>query len=107
MPSYFSSLRFDLVDLRLFVNIVERGSLTRGADSSSLSPAAASARIKHLEEALGAPLLYRTRRGVQHTPAGEALLHHACAVLSQWRVLSDDLVDREEEHTKPTSARIA
>jgi DNA-binding transcriptional LysR family regulator len=91
MATYSSALRFDLVDLRLFVNILERGSLTRGAESSALSPAAASARIKHLEEALGAPLLYRTRRGVQHTPAGEALLHHARAVLSQLRLLGDDL----------------
>jgi DNA-binding transcriptional LysR family regulator len=91
MPPNLAPLHFDLVDLRLFVNIVESGSLTRGAHGSALSPAAASARIKHVEEALGTQLLYRTRRGVQHTPAGEALLHHARAVLAQLRQLNGDL----------------
>jgi DNA-binding transcriptional LysR family regulator len=91
MPSPLAPLHFDLVDLRLFVNVVESGSVTRGANASALSPAAASARIKHLEEALGAELLTRTRRGVHRTPAGDALLHHAQTVLSQLRMLSGDL----------------
>jgi molybdenum-dependent DNA-binding transcriptional regulator ModE len=48
---------FDLVDLRLFVKVAEEGSLTKGAQKSFLSLAAASLRIKNLEEALGTQLL--------------------------------------------------
>lgn len=91
MTSQTPPLHFDLVDLRLFVNAVEYSSLTRGANASALSLAAASARIKNLESALGTPLLYRTKSGVHPTPAGETLLHHARTVLAQLRHLSGDL----------------
>ena len=74
---------FDFVDLRLFVNVAQSASLTSGASSSALSLAAASTRIKNLESALGAQLLYRTRRGVSLTPAGDTLLQHARLMLSQ------------------------
>lgn len=84
-------VHFDFVDLRLFVNVAESASLTSGASSSALSLAAASTRIKNLEAALGAHLLYRTRRGVSPTPAGDTLLQHARLILSQVQHLGADL----------------
>jgi DNA-binding transcriptional LysR family regulator len=75
--------RFDLVDLRLFVAIAEATSLTRGAERSFLSVAAASLRIKSLEEGLGAQLLYRNKRGVSLTAAGEVFVEHARRVLDE------------------------
>lgn len=84
-------VHFDFVDLRLFVNVAESTSLTSGASSSALSLAAASTRIKNLEAALGAQLLYRTKRGVSLTPAGDALLQHARLILSQVQHLGADL----------------
>jgi len=74
---------FDLVDLRLFVRVAEAQSLTRGAEKSFLSLAAASLRIKNLEETLGAQLLYRIKRGVSVTPTGEVFLQHASRVLAE------------------------
>ena len=62
--------RFDLVDLRLFVAVADRGSITAGAEQAHLALASASARIRGMEKALGAPLLARGRRGVSPTPAG-------------------------------------
>jgi DNA-binding transcriptional LysR family regulator len=85
------SIHFDLVDLRLMVHVAERNSLTRGAEASHLSVPAASTRIKHLEESLGAKLLYRTSQGVTLTPPGQALVHHARQVLSQLEHLKGDL----------------
>ena len=76
-------MRFDLTDLRLFLAAVETGSITRGADRSALALASASARIKEMEHTLGVPLLVRGRRGVEPTPAGHALAHHARVVLQQ------------------------
>jgi DNA-binding transcriptional LysR family regulator len=61
-------MRFDLTDLRLFLYVVERGSLTHGARAMNLALLSASERISGMEAALGARLLERTRRGVQPTP---------------------------------------
>lgn len=77
------SMHFDLADLRLFVSIAEAQNLTRGARRVFLSPAAASARLKTLEEQLGSRLLYRDSRGVSLAPAGHTLLRHAHLVLRQ------------------------
>jgi DNA-binding transcriptional LysR family regulator len=84
-------MHFDLVDLRLFVNIAEANSLTGGAERSFLSLPAASTRIKHLEETVGAKLLYRTSHGVTLTPPGQAFVHHARLVLAQLEQLRGDL----------------
>ena len=84
-------MQFDLTDLRLFVYAAEEGSLTRAAARQHLSLAAASARIKALEEQAGLPLLYREARGVRLAPPGEAFLHHARGVLRQAEQLRRDL----------------
>jgi DNA-binding transcriptional LysR family regulator len=76
-------MRFDLIDLRLFTNVVEAGSITRGAEHSNMALASASERIRGMELAFGLPLLTRARRGVVATPAGEALTHHARIVLHE------------------------
>ena len=49
-------MRFDLVDLQLFIAVAEARSITGGADRSHLALASASARIKGLEAALGTAL---------------------------------------------------
>jgi len=84
-------MHFDLTDLRLFVHAAELGSLTRASQRQHLSLAAASLRIKALEEQAGMPLLYREARGVRPTPAGEAFLHHARGMLLQSEQLRHDL----------------
>jgi len=66
-------MHFDLVDLRLFIQIAESPSMTQGARKAFMSPAAASARIKSLEESLASRLLYRDSRGVELTPAGKLI----------------------------------
>jgi len=83
--------RFDFVDLRLFINVATAKSFTLGAEASALSLAAASMRVKHLENAIGTPLLYRSKRGVSLTPAGEAFLRHAQQVFQQLDQMSADL----------------
>ncbi len=84
-------MRFDLVDLRLFCEVVDAGSITRGAERSALALAAASTRIRNMEDALGAPLLERSRQGVTLTPAGRTLLKHARTILAQTARLREDL----------------
>lgn len=76
-------MRFDLTDLRLFLNVHETGSITAGAGRSHMTLASASERVRGMEDALGVPLLVREPRGVQVTPAGRTLVHHARLVLGQ------------------------
>ena len=78
-----TSMRFDLVDLRLFLLVVEAASITHGAARAGMALASASERIRLMEDSLGAPLLERNRRGVRATPAGSALVHHAQLVIQQ------------------------
>ena len=84
-------MRFDLVDLQLFIAVAETRSITNGAAKVHLALASASERIKGLEEALGVVLLTRGRRGVELTPAGESLLDHARVVLHNVEAMRGDL----------------
>lgn len=86
-------MRFDLSDLRLFLAIVEAGSITHGASAAGLSLPSASARVAGMEARLGTPLLERRRRGVAPTPAGLSLNHHARAVLRQVEAMHAELTD--------------
>lgn len=76
-------MRYDLDDLRLFLGIVEEGSITAGARRMHLSLPSASARVRSLEHHAGVALLIRGRRGVRPTPAGTTLARHARDVLTQ------------------------
>lgn len=85
-------MHFDLADLRLFLHLAECRNLTRGASAASLSPAAASARLKALENQLNARLFYRDSRGLMLTDAGEMLERHARAILRQTEHLRNDFL---------------
>ena len=84
-------MRFDLTDLRLFIQVVDSGSITHGADRANLALPSASARLRGMEEVIGLPLLERGRRGVEPTAAGLTLLHHARLVLRQIEAMHGEL----------------
>jgi DNA-binding transcriptional LysR family regulator len=84
-------MRFDLADLSLFRHVVEAGSITHGAERAHLALAAASTRVRNMEDALGVALLTRGRAGVVPTQAGRTLMQHARAILRQAERLHEDL----------------
>ncbi|MEJ8845859.1 LysR family transcriptional regulator [Variovorax rhizosphaerae] len=86
-------MRFDLTDLRLFLNVVEAGSITAGAERTHMTLASASQRVRGMEADLGSPLLLRHAQGVTPTEAGRTLLHHARVVLQQMERLHGELGD--------------
>ncbi|WP_260959748.1 LysR substrate-binding domain-containing protein [Pseudomonas citri] len=86
-------MHFDLIDLRLYLNILDTGNITAGAGRSHLSLAAGSARVRAMEASLGTALLERGRRGVTPTPAGQALAQHARVLLQQVERLQQDLAE--------------
>jgi DNA-binding transcriptional LysR family regulator len=73
--------RIDLTSLQLFVAVCELGSIGKTAEREFIAASAVSKRLSDLEATLETPLLYRHTRGVDLTPAGESLLHHARSVL--------------------------
>ncbi|MEO7403169.1 MAG: LysR substrate-binding domain-containing protein, partial [Burkholderiales bacterium] len=84
-------MHFDLTDLRLFVATAEAGNLTHASRRQHLAVGAASARIRSLEDQVGAQLFLRESKGVKLTPAGAAMLHHARRLLEQTERLRLDL----------------
>jgi DNA-binding transcriptional LysR family regulator len=87
------TFRFDLTDLRLFLNAVATGSITAGAEATQLGLAAASARVLAMEDSLGVPLLTREARGVLPTAAGQALVLHAHTLLQQMERLQGGMAE--------------
>jgi DNA-binding transcriptional LysR family regulator len=80
---YRDAMAYDLTDLELFLQVVDQGSITQGAEHTHLSLASASTRITAMEKALGAKLLDRHRRGVVPSPTGWLLVAHARAIVGQ------------------------
>ncbi|WP_181764748.1 LysR family transcriptional regulator [Streptomyces albidus (ex Kaewkla and Franco 2022)] len=94
-------MRYDLGDLRLFLHIVEEGSITAGARQMHLSLPSASARVRSLEHHAGVELLTRGRRGVRPTPAGTTLARHARDVLAQTARLESAVASYTRSPTAP------
>ena len=67
----------DIRYLQSFVTVVEVGSLAEAARRLDLTPAAIAARVRGLEEELGAVLVKRAGRSVKPTAAGEKILERA------------------------------
>lgn len=84
-------MRFDLTDLKLFCDVADAGSITAGAERSALALAAASARIRGMEETLGARLLDRSHQGATPTAAGLTLLRHARHLVREVARMREDL----------------
>jgi DNA-binding transcriptional LysR family regulator len=72
----------DLRQLRYFVTVAEELHFSRAAARLHLAQSALSAQIRQLEAELGGPLLLRSTRRVELTPAGEALLADGRAILA-------------------------
>jgi len=84
-------MRYDLVDLKLFVAVADAGNVSRGAAAAFLAPSSASLRIKQLEDALGARLFTRHARGVVLTRAGQVMLEHCRRCLAELEQMHADL----------------
>jgi DNA-binding transcriptional LysR family regulator len=71
----------DLNDVRLFVDVVDRGGFTAAGRALEMPTSTVSHRISQIEKQLGLRLLSRTSRSVTVTDAGQEFYHHAIAML--------------------------
>src|SRR5512140_135073 len=88
--------RIDLTSLQLFVAVCELGSIGKAAEREFIAASAVSKRLSDLEATLDTALLYRHTRGVDLTPAGESLLHHARSVLFSLEKMQGELSEYAE-----------
>lgn len=85
-------MRLDFFDLQLFLNIVETGSLTKGAERCSISLQAASERIKKIEQQFAVHLFIRHASGVKLTLAGQVFASQAQVLLHQAQQLQQQML---------------
>ena len=81
----------NLTDFRLLLNVVHGGSLTAGAELSHVSIAAASMRMRGMEDALGVKLLQRAGGRMRLTEAGQLVATQAAVLLGAVDELQADL----------------
>lgn len=89
----YNLARFDLVSIRLAVACAQTGSLTNAARDSHLALAAASRRLRELEDALGETLFERHARGLSPTAAGRVFVKHGLTLLQSMEQLGGELAD--------------
>ncbi len=86
-------MRIDLLTLKLFVAVFEEQSLAKAAEREHIVPSAISKRIADLEQTLKVELFHRQRTGLQPTPAGHALMHHARVLMRNVSQMESELVE--------------
>lgn len=74
----------DIELLKTFLEVRKTRHFGKAAENLYLTQAAVSARIKQLEQHMGAALFSRYRNNLQLTAVGERLTHHAETILIAW-----------------------
>jgi DNA-binding transcriptional LysR family regulator len=77
--------RLKLRDLRILMTVVECGTMGKAAERLAVSQPVVSKAIADLEHALEVQLLDRSRRGVEPTPYGRALIKRGVAIFDEMR----------------------
>lgn len=86
----------DHLSLHLFILVCEEGTIARASARAFIAPSAVSKRISDIEARFGTPLLNRSKRGVEATPAGLALLRHARSLTRAMERLDSELSEYAE-----------
>src|ERR1700712_5788047 len=73
----------NMTRLKVFREVVDRGSFSAAADALSYSQSAVSQAIATLEGEMGTPLIEPRRGGVRPTAAGAALAAHVGGILAR------------------------
>ncbi|MEZ5505955.1 MAG: LysR family transcriptional regulator [Gammaproteobacteria bacterium] len=90
----------DIDLLKTFLEVNKTRHFGRAADHLFLTPAAVSARVRQLEQYLGAELFIRSRNNIQLTPEGERLVPHAETLLLAWSRARQDVVLPSDQHSQ-------
>lgn len=86
----------DHFSLHLFILVCEEGTIARASERAFIASSAVSKRISDIEARFGTRLLKRSKRGVEPTPAGQALLRHARSLTRAMERLDSELSEYAE-----------
>ncbi|MDB5851103.1 MAG: LysR family transcriptional regulator [Rhodoferax sp.] len=86
-------MKLDPVSLRLFVAVMEDGTIAGASAREHIAPSAASRRLSELETALRVELFKRSNKGVEPTAAAFALLNMARGVLNDMDGIATQMRD--------------
>ncbi|MBV8621217.1 MAG: LysR family transcriptional regulator [Curvibacter sp.] len=100
MAPVYNLARFDLISIRLAVACAQTGSLTAAARENHLALAAASRRLRELEDAVAMPLFERHAKGLKPTAAGRLFVKHGLDLLQTLDQLSTELADLRQGITR-------
>jgi molybdate transport repressor ModE-like protein len=95
--------RLNLRQFTILSAVAETGSILQAARRLNMTQPAVSRAVAELERIVDRPLFERTRRGTRPTPAGEVLIGHARAALSEMRAAWEGMEDVD----KGVSGRIS
>jgi DNA-binding transcriptional LysR family regulator len=87
----------DIVLLRTFLELNRTRHFGKAAENLYITQSTMSARIRQLEEILGAILFIRQRNNIQLTPAGQKLIRHAEGILAAWEHTRMDVALPDEQ----------
>ena len=82
-----------LVNLKYVDEIARAGSLRRAAESLSITPSALNRRLIAIEDELNVQIFDRLPRGVRLNAAGEILIHHIRAQISDFERVQSQIAD--------------
>jgi LysR family nitrogen assimilation transcriptional regulator len=83
----------DLRSLRLYLAVLERGSITKASETVHVAQPALGLHIRKLEDELGLQLLERHSRGIRATEAGALLAKHAEVILRYMDQAKEELTN--------------
>ncbi len=95
--------RLNLRQFTILSTVAETGSILQAARRLNMTQPAVSRAVAELERIVDRPLFERSRRGTWPTPAGEVLIGHARAALSEMRAAWEAMEDID----KGASGRIS
>lgn len=97
----------DIELLKTFLEVSRMRHFGHAANNLFLTQSAVSARIKQLEEHVGAPLFHRERKNIRLTAAGQKLLPHAEGIITLWNRARQQIAVDEAVETSLTIAGVA
>jgi DNA-binding transcriptional LysR family regulator len=84
---------FDPKSLRLFMSVIELGTIAAAARREHIASSALSKRLSDLEHTLGTALMLRGNKGVSATPSGRVLFNLARRVLNELDGVYAEMLD--------------
>jgi DNA-binding transcriptional LysR family regulator len=91
----------ELGQLRIFLAVVDSGSVTLAAEDVALTPGAVSQQLRTLSAQLGVELFVRSGRRIVPTPEALRLAEHARAILQQVRLAEQEFARDASGDTRP------